>query len=131
MKEKNFQMKIKKEIKDRGGWCVKFFANAYTQSGVPDILACYNGRFIGIEAKGDSKGYGATALQKHSIEEIKKAGGIGIVLCPEGWGDFLKILDAIDDEMDDEIGKERPMKGNDEMDNGGKNDGKETTQCIT
>lgn len=96
MKEKNFQMKIKKEIKDRGGWCVKFFANAYTNAGVPDILACIGGRFLAIETKGGTQGYGATALQQYNIEKIKEAGGEAFVLYPEQWDDFLKVLDEME-----------------------------------
>lgn len=97
MKEKEFQKKVKREINDRGGWSVKFFANAYTQAGVPDILACYKGHFLGIETKKSAKGYGATELQKYNIEEIKSAGGIGLILCPERWDDLIKELDKIDE----------------------------------
>lgn len=100
MKEKAFQNKVKKEITDRGGWCVKFFANAFSQAGTPDILACYKGQFLGIETKGGTEGYGATALQQYNIEKIKEAGGIGITLLPEQWDEFLKILDGIDKRKD-------------------------------
>ena len=96
MKEKTLQRKVQKEIKDRGGWCVKFFANAYTQSGVPDILACIGGRFLAIETKGGTQGYGATKLQQRSIDKIKEAGGEAFVLYPEQWDDFLKVLDEIE-----------------------------------
>jgi len=34
----------------------------------------------------------ATELQLHNIEEIRKAGGIALVLYPEGYEDFTKLI---------------------------------------
>lgn len=93
-KEKIFENKIKGELHKRGAWRVKFFANAYTPSGIPDILACYNGRFLGIEVKGGSA-YGLTDLQKYNLKHIRDAGGIGICVYPSGWEQFLEMLDDI------------------------------------
>jgi len=59
--EKSFENKIKAELHNKGAWRVKFFANAFTPSGIPDILSCYNGRFLGIEVKSGSS-YGLTEL---------------------------------------------------------------------
>lgn len=93
--EKQFENKIKSELHQRGAWRVKFFANAFTSSGVPDILACYRGRFLGIEVKGGT-GYGLTDLQKYNLKHIREAGGIGICVYPSGWEQFLEMLDRLD-----------------------------------
>ena len=93
--EKQFENKIKSELHSRGAWRVKFFANAFTPSGIPDVLACYNGRFLGIEVKGGSS-YGLTDLQKYNLKKIREAGGIGICVYPSGWEQFLEILDRLD-----------------------------------
>lgn len=93
--EKKFENKIKETLHSRGAWRVKFFANAFTPSGIPDILACYRGRFIGIEVKGGSS-YGLTDLQKYNLKKIREAGGIGICVYPSGWEQFLEILDRLD-----------------------------------
>lgn len=93
-KEKDFENKIKAELHNVGAWRVKFFANAYTPSGVPDILACYYGHFLGIEVKGGSS-YGLTELQKHNLKYIRDAGGLGICVYPSGWERFLQLLDDI------------------------------------
>ena len=43
-------------------------------SGVPDIICCYRGRFLGLEVK---LPHGRlTALQKRALEKINRAGGI-------------------------------------------------------
>ena len=46
----------------------------YGVSGVPDIICCYRGRFLGLEAK--LPGGRLTALQKRALEKINRAGGI-------------------------------------------------------
>lgn len=92
--EKNFETKIKAELHTKGAWRVKFFANAFTPSGIPDILACLNGHFLGIEVKGGTS-YGLTELQKHNLKQIRDAGGLGICVYPSGWERFLQLLDDI------------------------------------
>lgn len=50
----------------------------YGRSGVPDIIACHKGRFLGIECKA---GYNKpTLLQEREIAEIHKAGGSAMVV---------------------------------------------------
>lgn len=90
MREKTLETKIKTLIKAEGGWCVKFFANAYTQKGVPDILACVNGYFLAVEVKAD-KGR-VSPLQLRTIEELKKAGGTALVVKPKDLEDLKKII---------------------------------------
>lgn len=75
MKEQELQSKIIKYITAQGGYVVKVITAS--KAGVPDILACIDGRFYGIEVKiGYNK---ASALQKHNLLMIEEAGGIGIL----------------------------------------------------
>ncbi len=74
--------KVKKQVKailDYFGVYYFFPATGgYGRSGVPDIVACYKGRFIGIEVKaGDNQ---PTALQQRELAMINKRGGIGVVI---------------------------------------------------
>lgn len=90
MREKTFENKIKKLLKDEGCWFIKYWGGGiYTQEGVPDIIACVNGNFVAIEVKA-SNGT-ASDLQKYNIEKIKEAGGIALIAYPEDYED-LKIL---------------------------------------
>jgi len=52
----------------------KEHGSAYGSSGVPDIVCCYQGRFLGLEAK--LPGGRLTELQKRAIDKINRAGGI-------------------------------------------------------
>jgi Holliday junction resolvase len=92
MREKNIENNIKKYLKSKGAYYVKYFGNSFSQVGVPDILACYKGRFIGIEVKNEK---GKTSpLQDFNLMEIKKAGGISLVA--RDPKDVETVLDNID-----------------------------------
>ena len=91
--EKLFENKIKKQLEEHGAYYVKFFANAFTKSGVPDILACVNGYFIGIEVKAQNGR--PSELQLHNIRKIKDAGGFAFVLYPSAYDDFIKFIEGL------------------------------------
>lgn len=92
-KEKNFENRIKAYLDKNNCWYVKFFANAYTSSGIPDIISCVNGRFVAIEVK-QEKGI-ASLMQKMHLKKIKESGGIGILAYPSGYEDLKKLIDNL------------------------------------
>lgn len=92
--EKSFENKIKRFLTDRGCWFVKYFANRMTKAGVPDILACVNGRFVGIEVKA-TNGH-PSELQIWNREQIRNANGICIVLYPDQFEDFKVLIDLLE-----------------------------------
>lgn len=50
----------------------------YGTAGIPDIIVCYKGRFIALEAKvGKNQ---PTRLQAATIDQIRRAGGIACVV---------------------------------------------------
>ena len=46
--EKQFENLIKTELMRGRAWFVKIAASPEMPRGIPDILACYHGQFIGI-----------------------------------------------------------------------------------
>lgn len=92
MREKNIENKIKAYLKNKGAYYVKYFGNQFSQVGVPDILACYKGRFIGIEVK--NKRGKTSPLQDYNIASIKRAGGISLVA--RSVNEVTEVLDKID-----------------------------------
>lgn len=97
--EKNFENKIKGFLKEQGAYFVKFFANNYTKKGVPDILACINGYFVGIEVKAQN-GH-PSELQLYNIEQIRKADGFAFVLYPSGYEQFKEFIENLNKEIFD------------------------------
>jgi Holliday junction resolvase len=91
--EKTFENKIKKYLTDNGAWFVKFFANAYTKKGIPDILACVNGYFVGIEVKAQNGK--PSDLQLYHCEKIRKSGGFAFVLYPSGFEKFKTFVENL------------------------------------
>jgi len=67
----------------------------YGRSGVSDIVACYKGQFIAIEAKATSR-QKPTALQQAYIDEVWWAGGSAIVIHADNIDDVKTLLDTID-----------------------------------
>jgi hypothetical protein len=53
-------------------------ANGYGRTGIPDVIACIGGHFVGIECKAGSKQ--PTALQQRELDNIEKAEGTGLVV---------------------------------------------------
>lgn len=93
--EKNFENKIKAELKNRGAWFVKYWGGGeFTKAGVPDILCCYKGRFIGIEVKA-SKGK-LSELQRYNLKKIDEADGVALCLFPQDFEEFKVLLNLID-----------------------------------
>lgn len=91
MREKTVENAIKKYLKSKGAYVVKYHGNQFSQVGVPDLLVCYQGRFLGIEIKNET---GKTSpLQDVNIEQIKKAGGISFVA--RSVEDVRKVIDNI------------------------------------
>jgi len=98
-----------KKVKDK---CVKllkaydvyyFFpaTHGYGRSGVPDIICCIAERFVAIECKaGDNK---PTALQEKEMADIRKQGGITVVINESNLTlleNLLKKLTGANDEED-------------------------------
>ena len=55
--------------------------NGMGRAGIPDIVACHSGKFIGIECKaGNNK---PTALQERELNRILNAGGEAFVINEE------------------------------------------------
>ena len=88
--EKNFENRLKKFLESESCWFVKFFANAYTKSGIPDLLVCCNGYFLGVEVKAPNGK--PSELQKRNIQKINDSNGFGIVLFPDQFEQFKKLI---------------------------------------
>ena len=77
MAEKDIVNKIIKYLKTLDHcFCWKEHGGMYGTAGIPDVICCYHGRFIGLEVKTE-KGK-LTKLQEITIREIVKAGGTAV-----------------------------------------------------
>lgn len=91
--EKRFEMKVRRYLDEIGAWYLKTISNGYQKAGVPDLLICHKGKFIGVELKAT---HGRVSeLQKHQIKQIKEAGGIALVIYPKDFKDFKHLMEEI------------------------------------
>jgi len=60
------------------------------RAGIPDIIACHNGRFIGIECKA-GKGQ-PTLLQSRELGRIDAAGGKTFVIRETNVNDIVEFI---------------------------------------
>lgn len=91
------ESKLKRDLKnllnDRGAYWCSIAEGAYAKPGDPDIVACYKGTFIGIEAKT----YDGTQSEWQKLREkmIVRAGGMYLLV--RSVKDVIEVLDAIDE----------------------------------
>ena len=93
--EAKFQHKVHKDLKKIEGLFV-FTKEALSLRGLPDLVGCYRGRFFGWELKKDEASTrhttGRIVLQRHILQRIKRAGGVGEFVCPENYQEKLAQL---------------------------------------
>ena len=76
--EARVKKKVVAILKEAGAYYFYPVTGGYGRSGVPDIIACYKGMFIGIECKaGNNK---PTPLQNKNLKDIVDAGGVAKVI---------------------------------------------------
>jgi len=91
MTEQQIQKKITTYLESLGAYTVKVISAS--RSGVPDILCCYQGYFIGIEVKKPTTLNTVSKLQEYNIKKIQQAEGYAIVAsCVEDVEKLLKEL---------------------------------------
>lgn len=87
--EKAVKAKVKAVLESEGVYYFMPPANGFGRSGVPDIVACVNGLFFGIECK--ANGNKPTALQIREIEAIRRSNGVAVVVDETNW-DMVREL---------------------------------------
>lgn len=91
--EKNFEIRVKNYLKEQGCYFLKYWGGAaYTKSGVPDLLVCCNGQFMGVEVKAQ-KGK-PSELQIYNLRQIDEAGGLAILLYPDDFEHFKALVET-------------------------------------
>ena len=103
--EKNFENKIKAFLDEQGCWFVKTWSNGIQRQGIPDLLICCNGYFIGAELKAENGR--PSALQIWNINEINKSGGFGMILYPDDFERFKDFIRALNGGISYEVAKEK------------------------
>jgi hypothetical protein len=81
---------VKKILQELNAYYCMTNTGGYGNSGPPDFLVCYQGRFYGIECKAGNNQ--PTALQLHHLSEIRRTGGKSIVINEETIAGLKALL---------------------------------------
>lgn len=76
--ESKVKKKVREILRDLGAYYTMPVTGGYGNSGVPDFIVCYRGKFYGIECK--ANGGKPTALQLKNHDDIRRSGGIALVI---------------------------------------------------
>lgn len=91
--EKSLENKIKKHLGSHGHYFVKVHGSLFQRVGIPDIIACINGKFIGIEVKNpNGKGH-VSKVQEFNLDLIQKSGGY--TLLTDNFSDYLDFYNEV------------------------------------
>lgn len=100
--EKSFEKEVKSFLKEYDCWLIKYWGGGeFTKSGVPDLLVCCNGYFLGVELKAANGK--PSKLQQWNIQQIREAGGIGIILYPSKFYMFKDMISDLAKDQDGEF----------------------------
>lgn len=73
-RESGLSRRIMRALEADGIFCFKVHGGAYMMAGLPDIIACVDGQFVGLETKMPD-GKGTTEIQRFIHKKIQAAGG--------------------------------------------------------
>lgn len=88
--EAKVKKKVKDILKELGAYYTMPVTGGYGNSGVPDFIICIAGLFYGIECK--ANGGKPTALQLKHMDDIRKAGGIAVIVDETNVANLRKEL---------------------------------------
>lgn len=95
--EKTFENKVKAFLKEQGCWHLKTWSNGVQRSGVPDLLVCCHGEFVGVELKAPNGK--PSDLQLWNLRKIKESGGFAWLLYPRSYELFKGFIYALKNGM--------------------------------
>jgi len=76
MREKPIENKIKEYLFSKGIYHFKVHGDEYVKPGIPDLVCCWNGKFLGIEVKRTGAKNEQSEAQKVHQRNIERSGGI-------------------------------------------------------
>lgn len=77
--ESRLSRAIAKALRGQGAFVFKVHGSALMMAGLPDLIACYHGKYLGLETK-MPEGKDPTPIQLLRHQQIRKAGGHVVVV---------------------------------------------------
>lgn len=100
--ESRLGSEIRRACIKRGAFAFKIHGGPTMMAGLPDLIMCYRGRFIGMEIKVPDPSSQPSVIQRRRIREIRDAAGKAFVV--RSVASAMRILDAVDRDIDSQHG---------------------------
>lgn len=78
--ESKLSRRIQDAIRAEGWFCFKVHGSEFTMAGLPDIIVCARGLFVGVETKVPGKEKNTSARQDYVHNKIRQAEGVAVVV---------------------------------------------------
>lgn len=98
--ESRLGSEIRRACIKRGAFAFKIHGGPTMMAGLPDLIMCYRGRFIGMEIKVPDPSSQPSVIQRRRIKEIRDAAGAAYVV--RSVESAMRILARVDAELDGE-----------------------------
>lgn len=80
-RESKLSQQIMNALRARGIFCFKVHGSEMMESGLPDIIACVGGSFVGLETKHPETRDDVSPKQALIHKRIRLSGGMATVVC--------------------------------------------------
>ena len=104
MKEKSVENKIKDYLFSKGIYHFKVHGSKFMPAGIPDIVCCFRGSFLGIEVKRPGAKNEQSEQQKIHERNIAKSGGTYLLV------DSLEEVVAYVEQQEEKLEKRTDIK---------------------
>jgi Holliday junction resolvase len=95
MTESQLTTQILKALRKEGGFWFKVHGSAYQVTGLPDIIGCYKGRFVGFEVKLPEARHTLSKRQGLMLLRIRQQRGLSaVVTSTRGALEVLREFDS-------------------------------------
>lgn len=93
-RESALSRRIMEALRLEGYFCFKVHGSEYMMAGLPDVIVCAEGKFIGLETKLPESRGNVSPVQRLVHTKIENAGGVAEVVCsiPEALSAVRKAL---------------------------------------
>lgn len=79
--ESRLSRNIQEALRAKGYFCFKIHGGPSMMAGLPDIIVCAEGKFVGLETKMPEKRKNVSVRQEYVHTKIRQAGGHAQVVC--------------------------------------------------
>lgn len=91
--EAKLSRKIMDALRAEGYFCFKVHGSEFMMAGLPDIIVCADGNFIGLETKLPTTRGNTSPRQRLVHTQIEHAGGKAVVVCSPA--EALEVVKAV------------------------------------